>query len=236
MAAAVAVVALGVTFLAGRSSSGLSGADAPSPTPTATPTTPTVPEIYQGVSLSVVVVQTAQGDLGTGTVVAADGSILTANHVVDGNGEITVTFWDGTRSVATVSEADPATDIATLVPAELPEVLVPAILGGKVEIGGAVAVIGNPLGLAYSITTGVISGLDRESGTGENALSGLIQFDAAANPGSSGGPLVDADGGVIGVVVAIANPSGDDAFAGIAFAVPIGAALGGGGQGSGPQI
>jgi S1-C subfamily serine protease len=235
LAVVAAVVALGAAFLTGRGSAGLFGAETPSPTPKPTRTTPTVPEIYQGVGVSVVVIQTSQGGLGTGTVVAADGSILTANHVVAGSGKITVTFSDGTKSAATVAAADPDNDIATLAPAELPEVLVPATLGGKVEIGSAVAAIGNPLGLTYSITTGVISGLDRTSGTGDNELTGLIQFDAAANPGSSGGPLIDADGGVIGVVVSIADPGGDEAFAGIAFAVPIGAALGGG-EGSGPQI
>jgi len=97
--------------------------------------------------------------------------------------------------------------------------------------------IGNPLGLTHSVSTGVISGLNRTSTDGR--LTGLIQFDAAVNPGSSGGPLLDAQGAVIGIVVSIADPGGDEAFAGIAFAVPIGEALGGQGDGpsgGGPQI
>lgn len=235
-AAVVLVVLLIVAFLLGRSSPDLlTTGQTPSPTPSKSKT-PTVPEIYQQVGISVVVIQTGKGGLGTGTVVADDGSILTANHVVDDGGKITVTFSDGTKSEAVLTAADPAQDIATLTPKSLPEVLVPATLGGRVEVGAPVTVIGNPLGLTYSVTTGIVSGLDRKFGSGENSLEGLIQFDAVANPGSSGGPLLDADGGVIGVVVAIADPGKDEAFAGIAFAVPIGSALGGGGDGQGPQL
>jgi putative serine protease PepD len=100
--------------------------------------------------------------------------------------------------------------------------------------------MGNPLGLQDTTTTGIVSGLGRTSRTDTGTVRGLIQFDAAVNPGSSGGPLLDAQGFVVGVVVSIADPGKDDAFAGIGFAVPIGAALGGGGdgpgQGGGPQI
>jgi putative serine protease PepD len=83
-----------------------------------------------------------------------------------------------------------------------------------------------------------VSGLDRTAKTDSGQFSGLIQFDASVNPGSSGGPLLDGLGDVIGIVVSIADAGGADQFAGIAFAVPIGAALGGGGQGTGkgPQI
>src|SRR5262249_53433253 len=102
--------------------------------------------------------------------------------------------------------------------------------------GGHVVAIGNPLGLTYSVSAGVVSGLDRAESTPEGKFSGLIQFDASVNPGSSGGPLLDARGNVIGVVTSIADPGHDDAFAGIAFAVPIGSALGGGGAGGGPQL
>jgi len=88
------------------------------------------------------------------------------------------------------------------------------------------------------VSSGVVSGLDRTANTDAGRFSGLIQFDASVNPGSSGGPLLDAHGLVIGIVVSIADPDGRDAFAGIGFAVPIGAALGGGGKepGKGPQI
>jgi len=131
-------------------------------------------------------------------------------------------------------------DIAVLRPARLPQVVVPATLGGGPDIGAPVVAIGNPLGLTDSVSAGVVSGLDRTANTDTGKRSGLIQFDAAVNPGSSGGPLLDSRGMVIGIVVALADPDGEDAFAGIGFAVPIGAALGGGaggaGSGKGPQI
>ena len=97
--------------------------------------------------------------------------------------------------------ADPKTDIATLTPATLPQTVVPATIGGGVQVGGDVVAIGNPLGLTYSVSSGVVSGLDRTADTDQGKFSGLIQFDASVNPGSSGGPLLDADGNVIGIVV-----------------------------------
>jgi putative serine protease PepD len=115
---------------------------------------------------------------------------------------------------------------------------VPANLGGGADVGASVVAIGNPLGLTDSVSAGVISGIDRTADTDHGKFSGLIQFDASVNPGSSGGPLLDAHGRVIGIVVSLATPDGKDAFAGIGFAVPIGAALGGSGKGpgKGPQI
>ena len=165
--------------------------------------------------------------LGRGVIVADDGTILTADHVIAGGGAITVTFADGTTASATVAGADTKLDIATLIPAKLPQVVVPATLGGAADMGASVVAIGNPLGLTDSVSAGVISGLDRTADTDTGKRSGLIQFDASVNPGSSGGPLLDARGLVIGIVVALATPDGQDAFAGIGFAVPIGAALGG---------
>jgi putative serine protease PepD len=207
----------------------------PSPTPTST-ASPTVPDIYQRVVPSVVVVRTSH-DLGTGVIVADDGAILTADHVIAGGGTITVTFADGTTADATVAAANPKLDIAALTPARLPQVVVPATVGGGADVGEPVVAIGNPLGLTDSVSAGVVSGLDRTADTDHGKFSGLIQFDASVNPGSSGGPLLDAHGLVIGIVVSIATPDNEDAFAGIGFAVPIGAALGGGtGPGQGPQI
>ena len=110
----------------------------------------------------------------------------------------------------------------------------PATLGGGADVGASVVAVGNPLGLTDSVSSGVISGLNRTADTDTGQRTGLIQFDAAVNPGSSGGPLLDGQGLVIGIVVALAEPDGQDAFAGIGFAVPIGAALNGtssGGQG-----
>ena len=235
---AAVVVLLGViAVLATRLSVAppAASAQAATPSPTPTSTSLTVPVIYQRVTPSVVIVRTSH-DLGTGVIVADDGTILTANHVIASGGTITVTFADGTTANATVAAADPKLDIATLTPATLPQVVVPANLGGGADVGASVVAIGNPLGLTDSVSAGVISGLDRTADTDHGRFSGLIQFDASVNPGSSGGPLLDAHGLVIGIVVSIATPTREDAFAGIAFAVPIGTAVGGQGNGKGPQI
>ena len=235
--AALVVLLVAVAVLATRLAStppAATPAAAPSPSPAASLT---VPVIYQRVGPSVVIVRTPH-DLGTGVIVADSGTILTADHVVAGGGAIQVTFADGTTAGATVASADATLDVATLTPAKLPQVVVPATLGAPGSVGSAVVAIGNPLGLADSVSSGVISGLNRTADTSNGKFSGLIQFDASVNPGSSGGPLIDARGLVIGIVVALADVDGHDAFAGIGFAVPIGAALGGGGPGSGngPQI
>ena len=196
-----------------------------------------VPAIYQRVAPSVVTIR-AGNDLGSGVIVADSGLILTANHVIAGGGPIAVTFADGTTASATVAGADPKLDVAELIPAKLPQPVVPATLGGGAEVGASVVAIGNPLGLTDSVSAGVISGLDRTADTSNGKFTGLMQFDASVNPGSSGGPLLDTSGRVIGIVVSLATPDGEDAFAGIGFAVPIGAALGvaGNGPGKGPQI
>ena len=186
-----------------------------------------------------VLITTSKGSLGSGTVVTDTGIVLTAHHVIAGGGDISILFADGTKAAATVTSANPKIDIATLTPAKLPEVVVPAVLGGGVAVGSDVVAIGNPLGLRASTTTGIVSGLNRSTKAEAGTLSGLIQFDAAVNPGSSGGPLLNTLGLVVGVVVSIADPGHDDAFAGIGFAVPIGTALAGGdgpGQGRGPQL
>jgi putative serine protease PepD len=244
LAAGLVVVAvlLGViTVLAIRLSGAPGGAnaqaEAPRPTPTSTASL-TVPGIYRRVAPSVVIVR-AGHELGTGVIVADDGTILTANHVTAGGGAITVTFADGTTASAAVAAANPKLDIAALIPAKLPQVVVSATLGGGANVGAPVVAVGNPLGLIDSVSAGVISGLDRTAGTDHGTFSGLIQFDASVNPGSSGGPLLDAHGLVIGIVVSLAAPDGKDAFSGIGFAVPIGAALGGSEgkePGKGPQI
>jgi S1-C subfamily serine protease len=231
------VIAVLATRLAGTASDASAQAATPSPTPTSTASL-SVPGIYQRVAPSVVIVRTSR-ELGTGVVVANDGTILTANHVIAGGGTISVTFADGTTTNAAVVAADPKLDIAMLTPAHLPQVVVPATLGGGASVGAPVVAIGNPLGLTDSVSAGVISGLDRTADTDHGTFSGLIQFDASVNPGSSGGPLLDAHGLVIGIVVSLAAPDGQDAFAGIGFAVPICAALGGTsgkGPGKGPQI
>ena len=203
--------------------------------PTSLPAT----DIYQLVAPSVVLITTAKGSLGTGVVVTATGTVMTANHVISDGSAVSLVFADGTKSTAVIAAQDATTDIATLTPATLPEVVVPATLGGGIAVGADVVAIGNPLGFTESTSSGIVSGLNRTATTKAGKFSGLIQFDAAVNPGSSGGPLLNAQGLVVGIVVSIANAADDDSFAGIGFAVPIGSALSGAsgsGDGGGPQI
>ena len=168
---------------------------------------------------------------GTGVIVVESGLILTNLHVVDGAREIEVTFADGTRSPAQVISSQPQNDLAVLQPRVVPDDVVPATLRGTGDLapGDTVVAVGFPFGIGPSVSAGVVSGLKREYQAidGKTMLSNLIQFDAAANPGSSGGPLVTADGEVVGIVTAILNPSEQRVFIGIGFAVPIENAAGG---------
>ena len=226
---------------------GSAGQPAPSATASPKPSAAkalSTAEIYAALAPSVVTVEAvARGTdrvtaTGTGVIASADGIILTALHVVKGAGSIRVTFADGTPSAATVRAADPTIDIAALAAAALPPVLVPAVLGGsgRLSVGDDVVAVGNQLGLTSSATAGVVSGLNRAAaGTDGARLAGLIQFDAAVNPGSSGGPLVNTRGETVGIVVALANPTDADTFIGVGFAVPIGTAVAAGGDGRGPQ-
>jgi len=134
-------------------------------------------------------------------------------------------------SAAEVAATDEERDIAVLRPATLPSVVVPAVLGTDgMGVGLPVVAVGNPLGLDDTTTSGVISALDRTiRGDDGTTQGGLIQFDAAVNPGSSGGPLLNTAGEVIGIVIALADPSDDGFFIGIGFAVPIGIAVAAGG-------
>ena len=163
--------------------------------------------------------------LGTGTVIQDNGTILTSLHVVWGSKRIKLRFWDGTESDADLIGTQPENDLAVLRARELPDDLQPATMRstGDLRPGDQVVAVGHPFGIGPSVSAGVISGLKREfrSPEGERELSNLIQFDAAANPGNSGGPLVTMDGHVVGVVTAILNPSEQRTFIGIGFAVPI---------------
>jgi S1-C subfamily serine protease len=172
-------------------------------------------------------------ELGAGVVINAQGAVLTALHVVQEGGQIRVRFADGTLSPARVTSRQPANDIAVLAVDRLPEVVVPAVLAGGPQVGDAVFPVGNPLGLQDTLTAGVVSALNRSVRTPDGrTLRGLIQFDAAVNPGNSGGPLLNRDGQVIGIVTGLANPSQQSYFVGIGFAVPIPTA---GGAAGGPQ-
>lgn len=163
--------------------------------------------------------------LGTGTVIQDNGTILTNLHVVWGSKRIKVRFWDGTESDADLVGTQPENDLAVLRARQLPDDLQAATMRstGDLRPGDQVIAVGNPFGIGPSVSAGVVSGLKREfrSPEGQRELSNLIQFDAAANPGNSGGPLVTMDGHVVGVVTAILNPSEQRTFIGIGFAVPI---------------
>jgi S1-C subfamily serine protease len=173
------------------------------------------------------------GSLGSGVIINANGSIMTSLHVVSGASAIRVTFADGTQSPAVIATTDPADDIALLTASTLPAQVVPAVLGNPrdIQIGTDAYVVGNPFGLTGSITAGVVSGLDRtfQEPNGGPLLKQLIQVDAAVNPGNSGGPLVNREGQVIGIVTALINPTNQDVFIGIGLAVPINVAGGGAG-------
>jgi S1-C subfamily serine protease len=170
--------------------------------------------------------------VGTGVVIKDDGTILTNLHVVAAAPRLVVTFADGLESPAVIVSAQRDKDLAVLKPLNIPDDLQPATLGSSQNLspGDDVVVVGFPFGLGASVSAGVISGLNRSFKPAEGPpLTGLIQFDAAANPGNSGGPLVNMAGEVLGIVTAILNPTSVRTFIGIGFAITIesaGAALG----------
>jgi S1-C subfamily serine protease len=163
--------------------------------------------------------------LGTGVVIVDNGTILTNLHVVSGAKKVRVRFANGEESEAHVVGAQPENDLAVLRAAQVPDDLPAATMRSTADlrVGDHVLAVGHPFGIGPSASYGVVSGLRREfrSEQGEKTLTNLIQFDAAANPGNSGGPLVTMDGHVVGVVTAILNPSEQSTFIGIGFAVPI---------------
>jgi len=163
--------------------------------------------------------------VGTGVVVVDKGIILTNLHVVTGADRITVTFHDGLETSATITGAQPENDLAVLRAHKVPDDLQAAPLRSThgLRPGDHVVAVGFPFGIGPSASAGVVSGLEREftSPEGKRQLSNLIQFDAAANPGNSGGPLITLDGEVVGIVTAILNPTPARTFIGIGFAVPI---------------
>jgi len=206
--------------------------------PTSAPTPPLAALVYAHVAPSVVQV-TATGagadpSSGAGVIVDDMADILTSLHIVNGATTVTVRFFDGSESRAEVTATLADKDIAVLRPLNLPKTLVPATLGdpGRLAIGAPAFVIGHPFGLTGSLSAGVVSGLDRSMSAPGLAkpLTGLIQFDAAVNPGNSGGPLVDANGEVVGIVTGLVNPSGQKVFSGVGFAVTIDQAAGALGQ------
>ncbi len=166
-----------------------------------------------------------QRQIGSGVIINADGAILTAYHVVEYAATIDITFADGSEGTAAIIAVQPDNNIAVLQPDTLPELWAPATLGnpGALRIGDEAYAVGNPFGLAGSITGGIISGLDRSYTrfVDEPPLKRLIQFDSAVNLGSSGGPLLNRKGEVVGIVVGPVNPTAQEVFIGIGFAVRI---------------
>lgn len=202
-------------------------------------------QVYQVIQPSVVAIETkgidsngdSNGGLGTGVVIDDSGDILTSLHVVADATDIQLLFADGTKSSAQVTNKMPENDIAVLRADQPPAQLVPAVLGNPsaMRVGDEAYAVGNPFGLYSSMSAGVISGFNRDftPPNGGPTLHNMIQIDAAVNPGNSGGPLLNRYGQVIGIITGIVNPSGQDFFVGIGFAVPINVA--GGAIGSPPD-
>ncbi|MDN5820220.1 MAG: trypsin-like peptidase domain-containing protein [Brachybacterium sp.] len=191
--------------------------------------------VAEQVSPSTVAIQvstSAGTSQGTGVILDEQGAILTNNHVVEGSRAIRVTTSDGLGYAASVVGTDPTTDLAVIRVDSPPEDLKPATFADSstVEVGQPVMALGTPLGLENTVTTGIISALDRpvtaagEKGDGSAATyTSALQTDAAINPGNSGGPLVDAAGQVIGInsaIAAIPNASGQAGSIGLGFAIP----------------
>jgi S1-C subfamily serine protease len=171
--------------------------------------------------------ETGKADVqrGTGVVIVESGIILTNLHVVDGARRIHVTFSDGHESEAQMVGQRPEHDLAVLQAKTLPDDIMPATMRSTAGLrpGEEVLAVGFPFGIGPSASAGVVSGLKRDyvSPDGKQSLSNLIQFDAAVNPGNSGGPLVTLDGEVVGIVTGLLNPTEQRVFIGIGFAVPI---------------
>jgi S1-C subfamily serine protease len=163
--------------------------------------------------------------VGTGVVISDKGIILTNLHVVQSAQTIKLVFADGSESKANISGVQAQHDLAVLQAHTIPDDFHAATLRTTADLmpGDEVVAVGFPFGIGPSTSAGVVSGLGRsfKSPEGTQEIGNLIQFDAAANPGNSGGPLVTMDGEVVGVVTGILNPTSARTFLGIGFAVPI---------------
>ncbi|WP_309134296.1 trypsin-like peptidase domain-containing protein [Cellulomonas sp.] len=190
--------------------------------------------VASAVRASVVAIEVtsgSSGSQGSGVIIDEDGHVVTNNHVVSGaaqGGAVAVTLTDGRIFEAEVVGTDVATDLAVLRLVDAPDDLQPAALGDSddVVVGEPVMAVGNPLGLANTVTTGIVSALDRpvstqEDARSEAAVTNAIQIDAAVNPGNSGGPLFDAQGRVIGITSSIATLSQQSGSIGLGFAIPV---------------
>jgi len=202
----------------------------PLPSPAARAYDAIIPSVVRVVGLSKSVKgkdgkEDAERSVGTGVVIVDKGIILTNLHVVQGAETIKVTFADGLESVATITGIQTENDLAVLQAHTIPDDLAAATMRSTAELvpGDQVMAVGYPFGIGPSASAGIVSGLQRtfRSPEGKQQMTNLIQFDAAANPGNSGGPLVTMDGAVVGIVTAIYNPNHQRTFVGIGFAVPI---------------
>lgn len=169
--------------------------------------------------------ESGERSVGTGVVIVDKGVILTNLHVVQGATIIKVTFADGLESTASITGIQPENDLAVLQANKIPDDMIAATMRSTADLqpGDEVMAVGYPFGIGPSASSGIVSGLKRSfrSPEGKQMMSNLIQFDAAANPGNSGGPLVTMSGEVVGIVTAIYNPNQQRTFVGVGFAVPI---------------
>ena len=170
-------------------------------------------------------VQPPRQGTGSGFVLDKEGYILTNYHVVEGADEITVKFHEDPKAYpAKLVGSAPPLDLA-LLKVDVPDkgMLHPIPLGDsdRLKVGQKAIAIGNPFGLEFTVTEGIISAIRTNPGAESSLIPRLIQTDAAINPGNSGGPLLDSRGEVIGINAAIINPNGVPQFAGIGFAIPI---------------
>jgi putative serine protease PepD len=190
-----------------------------------------VNEIYQRARKGVVEITVTQGSdgfgsqsgtaQGSGWVYDSAGHIITNEHVVDGASSVSVMFWNGKKADARVVGTDPSTDLAVIAVDAPSSLLFPLSVGdsGNVQVGDSVVAIGSPFGLEETVTAGIVSALHREMTSPNNfAIDDSIQTDAAINHGNSGGPLLNAQGKVIGVNAQIASDSGGSD--GVGFAIP----------------
>ncbi len=201
----------------------------------ATPPPAISARVYQALQPSLVQIETKilttdgkeEGGRGAGVIIDENAQILSSLHVVQNAFEIEVLFMDGTRTEVQIVTSQPENDIVLLKPLQMPSQFLPATMGNpnSLNVGDEVFALGNPFGLTASETAGIVSGLKRIYRPNKDLqLDGMIQFDAAVNPGNSGGPLVNRFGEVVGIVTGLLNPTEQNFFVGIGFAVPIDAA------------
>ena len=183
---------------------------------------PIVAQVQPSV-VTVLVDSARSSSLGSGVVLAANGLVLTNNHVIEADGTVSVRLADGRTVPARVVAADAGHDLA-LVQATGLSGLTPVTFatGDSVAVGDTVLAFGAPLGLEGTVTSGIVSALDRSVDTGSEQLTGLLQTDAAINQGNSGGALVDTSGRLVGINVAIATTGDSSGSVGLGFAIPAG--------------